>query len=147
MPHFRRKLVLYSSTKFAIIKPWTNIPWPKRLDLGFWQTSKQIYRKLEYREKTFREFNGLRHFPIKMILYSSTKFGIIKPWEAIFLGANDSIEAFDRLQNKSIGNSNIRRKLLESLTVCLTFPEKWISIPRPNLALQSLEPIFNQWED
>ena len=43
------------------------------------QTSKQIYRKLKYREKVFEEFQRLLRFPRKIVLYSSTKFGILKP--------------------------------------------------------------------
>ena len=80
---FPRKMVLYRSTKFGILKPWTNIPKLIRFDLGFWRTSKQIYRKLEYREKIFGEFQRLLHFPRKMVLYSSTKFEIWKPWNNI----------------------------------------------------------------
>ena len=34
------KMVLYSLFKIGIIKPWINIPWLRRFDLGFWQTSK-----------------------------------------------------------------------------------------------------------
>ena len=79
LPRFPRKMVLYSSTKFGILKPWTNIPWPRRFDLGFWQTSKQIYQKLQYREKAFEELQGLSRLPRKIVLYSSTKFGILKP--------------------------------------------------------------------
>ena len=40
-------------------KTWTNTPWPRRFDLGFWQSWKQLYRKLQYREKAFEEFQGL----------------------------------------------------------------------------------------
>ena len=80
---FPRKMVLYSSTKFGILKPWTNILWPRNFNLGFWQTSKQIYGKLYYRKKVFGEFQALRHSPRKMVLYSSTKFDILKPWTNI----------------------------------------------------------------
>ena len=79
LPGFTRKMVFYSSTKFGILKPWTNIPSPRRFDLGFWQTSKQIYRQLQYKEKVLEEFEGSSGFPRKIILYSFTKFGIIKP--------------------------------------------------------------------
>ena len=30
-------------------------PWLGRFDVGSWQTSKQIYRKLQYREEVFGE--------------------------------------------------------------------------------------------
>ena len=79
LPGFTRKMIFYSSTKFGILKPWTNIPSPRRFDLGFWQTSKQIYRQLQYKEKVLKEFEGSSGFPRKIILYSLTKFGIIKP--------------------------------------------------------------------
>ena len=65
--------------QFDILKPSTNIPWLKRFDLSFWQTSQQIYRKLKYKEKVFGEFQCLPRFPRKMVLYSSTNFGTLKP--------------------------------------------------------------------
>ena len=77
---FPRKMVLYSLTKFGIQKPWTNILWLRRSNLSFWQTSKQIYQKLQYREKVFRKIENLPRFPRKIILYSSAKLGILKPW-------------------------------------------------------------------
>ena len=43
------------------------------------QTSQQIYRKLKYRHKVFEEFQRLPRFPRKMVLYSSTTIGILKP--------------------------------------------------------------------
>ena len=76
-------MVLYSSTKFHISRPWPKIPKLIRFDLGFSQTSKKIYRKIQYKEKVFREFQRLPPFPRKMVLYSSTKFGVLKPWTNI----------------------------------------------------------------
>ena len=43
---FTRKIVLYSLTKLGNFQRWTNIPWLRRFTIGFWETSKQIYRKL-----------------------------------------------------------------------------------------------------
>ena len=83
LARFPRKMVLYSSTKFGILKPWTNIPKLKRFDLGFWQTSKPVNAKLKYREQVFGEFQCLPRFLRKMVLYSSTKSGILKPWTNI----------------------------------------------------------------
>ena len=80
LPHFSRKLILNSSSKFGILKPWTNPPWPRRFQLGFWQILLQIDRKLQYLEKTFVEFQGLFRFPRKIVLYLSTNFGIRKTW-------------------------------------------------------------------
>ena len=83
LPRFPRKMVLYSSTKFCILKPLTIISNLIRFDLGFWQSSKPFYRKLKYREKVLEEFQRLPRFPRKMILYSSTNFHILKPWAII----------------------------------------------------------------
>ena len=83
LPRFPRKMVLYSSTKFGILKPWTIISNHIRFDLGFCQASKQIYRKLEYSEKVLEEFQRFLRFPRKMVFYSSTNFGILKPWTSI----------------------------------------------------------------
>ena len=75
---FARKIVLYLWSKFGILKPSTNILPLTRLDLGVLETSKQIYWKLQYKVKFFGEFQALPRFPRKMILYSLTKFGILK---------------------------------------------------------------------
>ena len=83
LPRFPRKMVLYSSTKFDILKPWTIISNFIRFDLGFWQASKLFYRKLKYREELLEEFQRLPRFPRKMVLYSSTNFRILKPWAII----------------------------------------------------------------
>ena len=80
---FPRKMLLYSSTNFCILKPRAIISNLIRFDLGFWQASKPFYRKLKYREKVLEEFQRLPRFPRKMVLYSSTKFGILKPWTII----------------------------------------------------------------
>ena len=72
-------MVLYSSTKFGIIKLWINIPFLRRLDSGFWQTSKQIYGKFQRRENVFGKFQGLLRFSRKMVFYSLSKFCIFYP--------------------------------------------------------------------
>ena len=46
---------------------------------GFWQTLKQIYRKLKYRENVFGKSQGLPRFPKKMFLYSLIKLDIFEP--------------------------------------------------------------------
>ena len=71
---FPRKIVLYSLTKFGIIRPSTNIVWLRRFNLGFWQTSKQVYRNLRCRENVAWKFQGLPHLSRKMLLHSLTKF-------------------------------------------------------------------------
>ena len=72
-------MVLYLLTKFIIIRPWTNISWSRRFDLGFWQISKQIYRKVQYRKKVFRKFQGLPRLSRKIFIYLLAKCGITKP--------------------------------------------------------------------
>ena len=57
---------------FGIIKPSIKLPRLRRFDLVFKETSKQIYWKLQYNEKVFKEFEGLHRFSRKMVLYSST---------------------------------------------------------------------------
>ena len=42
-----RKMVLYLSRNFGILKPCTKIQLLRILDLNFWQISKQIYSFLE----------------------------------------------------------------------------------------------------
>ena len=76
-------MVLYSLTKFGIIKPSTNIPWLRGLDLAFWKSSKQIYRELQYTQKAFREFQDLPCFPRKWFCIHPQKFEIIKTWTNI----------------------------------------------------------------
>ena len=80
---FSRKVVLYSSTYFCILKTWAIISNLLRLDLGFWEASKLFYREVKYREKVFEEFQHLPGFPRKMVLYSSTNLRILKPWVII----------------------------------------------------------------
>ena len=80
-------MIFYSSCKFGILKRWTNIPWYRRFDSGFWKTLKQIYRKLEYKRKVFGKFQGLPcfsremtlpRFPRKMVMNLLRKFVIFK---------------------------------------------------------------------
>ena len=133
MPRFPRKMGLYSSTKFGILKPWTIISNLIRFDLVFRQASKPIYRKLKYREKDLEEFQRLSRFPRRMVLCSSNKFGILKPWAII-----SNIIRFDldfwHASKPIYRKLKYREKFWKSFNVCLTFPEKWFCICQPNLA-------------
>ena len=82
-PRFSRKLVLYSSTNFPILKPWRIISNFIRFDLGFWHALKPFDRKLKFRQKVFEEFQHLPCFPWKMVLYLKTIFHIVKSWGII----------------------------------------------------------------
>ena len=119
---FPRNIILHSPTKFGIRKPYTNIQSLWRFHLVFWKTSKQIYRKLEKKEKLRREFQALPSWYSKMILYSLTKFCILKTWWLLH-GPNDSIYSFDRLQNNYMVNCDIGWNLLEKSKLRLVFPE------------------------
>ena len=56
-------MFLYSLTKFGNFQRWTNIQWLRKFDLSFEETSKQIYRKLQYRKKVFESFKVCLAFP------------------------------------------------------------------------------------
>ena len=125
LPWFPRKMVLYSSTNFCILKPWAIISNLIRFDLGFWQASKPFYRKLKYREKVLEEFQRLPRFPRKMVLYSSTKFGILKPWTII-----SNLITFDlgfwQASKPFYRKLKFREKVLEECQPFTRFPRKMV---------------------
>ena len=73
LPRFPRKMVLYSPTKFAILKSWINVPLPRKFYLGFWKSSKQIHGKLEYKKKVFEVFKIFSLVLRRMVLNSLAK--------------------------------------------------------------------------
>ena len=83
LPPFPRKIVLYSSTNFRILKLWDVTSTLIKFHLGCWEASKPFYMKLKYKERLLEEFQHLPRFPKKMVLYSSTNFPILKPWAII----------------------------------------------------------------
>ena len=83
MASFSRKMVLYSSTNFGILKPWAIISTLRRFDLGCWEASKLFYTKLKYSKKVLEEFQRLPRFPRKIVFFSSTNFCILKPCATI----------------------------------------------------------------
>ena len=133
-----RKIVLYSSTKFGILKPWTNIQSLRRFCWGFWQTS-NIKRKLikniksNIKRKLFRSFEFCLSFPEKFFYIRRANLTLQTP-KPICNHTENSIEAFDRVQNKFIGNSNVERKLLRSSKACVPSSQKWFWIRRPTMA-------------
>ena len=135
---FPRKIVLYCSTNFRILKPSFIISNLIRFDLGFWQASKPFYRKLKYRKKVLEVFQRLTRFPRKMVLYSSTKFGILKPWTIISnlirfdLGFWQASKPFYR-------KLKYREKVLEEFQRLPRFPRKMVLYSSTNL------PILNTW--
>ena len=75
---FSRKIGFILLTKLYLFEPCTNIRSLQRLDLGFWQTLKKVCFWV-LKKKLFRKFQGQPCLPTKIILYSLTEFGIIKP--------------------------------------------------------------------
>ena len=130
---FPRKMVLYSSTKFGILKSWTIISILIRFALGFWQASTLFYKKFKYMENDLEEFQRLLRFSRKMVLYSSTKFGILKPWTFFF-----SLIRFDlgfwQASKQIYRKFEYRKRFWKSFNVCLAFPEKWFCIRQPIFA-------------
>ena len=119
-------MVLYSLTKFGIFQSCTNHQWLRRFDKGFWQTWKQIYRKLRYGEKNFGTLQTFSLFPGRMVLYSPTKFAFFNLLP-IFSHSEDSSLALGRLQHKFVGNSIIKRSSYKSLKVSLPSSKKIVS--------------------
>ena len=126
-------MVLYSSTNFHILKPWAIISNLIRFDLGFWQASKQIYRKLKYREKVLEEFQRLPRFPRKMVLYSSTNFRILKPWAIISKLIRFDL-GFWQASKQIYRKLEYSEKVLEEFQRSPRFPKKWLCIRQPSLA-------------
>ena len=121
---FASIMVLCSLIKFCILEPCTGIQWLRIFYLGPWQILKQVYRELQEAKRFFGKFQGQPLFPRKMVLYSSTKFGIIKTWTNIpWLRRVDL--GFRQTWKRFKGISNIWGTFLESLKVCVTFPEKF----------------------
>ena len=70
-------LPYYLTVECSTFKTYEKVIMTIKLEAS--QTLKQIYRKPKYSKKVFEEFQRLPRFPRKMVLYSSTKFGILKP--------------------------------------------------------------------
>ena len=112
-----RRMVLYLSTKLSIFYPFANFQSTRTFDLGFWQTSKLIYRKPQYKENVLTDFKLAVAFPKKWFCFYWPNSAL---WslESICHGSEDLIEAFDRLLTKFTEIFNIGRMFLESFKVC-----------------------------
>ena len=90
-------MVLYSSTKFGILKTWTNISWPRTFTFRFQNTSKQVYRQRQYQEKVSEAIQSLPRIPRKWfcIRQPNSAFSSL---ESIFHGPGDSIYDFCQIQ-------------------------------------------------
>ena len=131
LPRFPRKMVLYSSTNFHILKPWAIISNLIRFDWGFWQASKPFYRKLIYREKVFEEFQRFRCFPRKMVLYLSTNLRILKVW-AIICNLIMFDLGFWQRSKPFYRKLKYREKVLEEFESLPRFPRKMVLFSSSN---------------
>ena len=89
--------------------------------------------------KYLKSFNASLAFPERWFCFHLVNFGLLR-FLPTFSRSEDSIYAFYRLQNKSVGKSNKRRKFWGSFNVCLAFPEKRFCIRRANFAFFNLLP-------
>ena len=137
-------MVLYLSTKFGILNPPTIISNFIRFVLGFWQSWKQIDRKLKYREKVLEEFQRLPRFPRKMFFYLSTKFGILNPPTIIsnfirfVLGFWQSWKQIDR-------ELKYREKVLEEFQRLPRFPRKMFFYLSTKFGILKPSIIISNW--
>ena len=98
-------------------------------------------------EKVFGDFQCLPRFETSLSQKNGNEKLAFSGLEPIFHSSKDSIQTYDRLQNKFIANSDIRIRFLESFNIYFVFPEKWFCIRQPNLAFRNLEPIFHSSKD
>ena len=141
---FRRKMILYSSTKFDILKPSTDIPWPRKFDWGFWQTWKEIFRKIQCRDK-FLESPKLWKAPENWFCIHQLDLAF-ESLEPMFHGAKRFDRGFGRFQNKYLRNFNIRRKLFKSFHGFTRVTRKVVLYSSTKFGILSLERIFHHAE-
>ena len=93
-------MVLYSLTKFGIIKPWIIIQ-------GFiiLETQKRIYTWFEIKIKIFDKYQRFPLFPRKIVLYSLNK--LFSSLVSIFNCSKDSIYTLKRLLKRFIEKSSM----------------------------------------
>ena len=134
LSRFTRKMILYSSTNFHILKPWVIISNLIRFDLDFWQASKPFYRKRKYREKVLEEFESLPRFRGKLILYSSTSFCIFKPW-AIISNLISFDVGFWQASKPFIRKLQYRENVLKKFQRLPRFPRKFVLYSSTNICI------------
>ena len=141
-PGFSRKMVLYSSTNFLILRPWGIISNLIRFNLGFWQASKPFKRKRKYRENVLEDFQRLPRFPRKMVFYSSTNFRILKPSAII-----SNLIRFDlglwKASKPLYRKLKYRGNVLEEFQRLPPFPRKMFFYSWTNFRILELWPIIS----
>ena len=154
LPRFPRKMVLYSSTNFPILRPLAIISNLIRFNLGFWQASKPFKRKRKYRENVLEDFQGLPRFAGKMVFYSSTNFRILKPSAMI-----SNLIRFDlglwKASKPLFRKLKYRENVLEDFQRLPRFPRKMVfysstnfRILKPSAIISNLIRFdFSFWQD
>ena len=121
-------MVLHLLTKLVHYEAFNQYSIAQKIRFKVFKDLKHIYRKIQYKQKFFGKFQGWSCFAKKIILYSSTKFGILKPWINVlwprFNHLEDSIYTFGRTENTFLGNSIRRRSFLKIANVRVVVPEK-----------------------
>ena len=121
-------MVLHLLTKLVHYEAFNQYSIAQKIRFKVFKDVKHIYRKIQYKQKFFGKFQGWSCFAKKIVLYSSTKFGILKPWINVlwprFNHLEDSIYTFGRTENTFLGNSIRRRAFLKIANVRVVVPEK-----------------------
>ena len=122
-------MVLSFSSKFCIFVPFTNIQSHRRFDLSFRQTSEQVYRKPQHREKIFEKFQDQPRILRKMVLYSFDQIFHYEALNQYSVAQKIRFLLFTDFNLKQIYRKlQYTEKVLGSFNVCFVFPEKWCCI-------------------
>ena len=124
----------YPEKRFCISRPNLAL---ERLEPIFHGSEDSIYAFYSLQNKFIENSNTLRNFSRRF----NVCFAFLAKWFSIrrasfaflsllptFSRTEDLIQAFCRLQNKFIGNSNMEKKSSQSFKASLAFQEKWLGI-------------------
>ena len=101
-----------------------------------------MFSNSDIRKKYLESFNVCLVFPGNRFCIHQPNLAFLS-FVPIFNHTQDYIQAFVRIKNKFIDNSNMGKDLSESFKLCFAFPEKSFCIRQSSLVFQSLLPMFN----
>ena len=142
LPRFSRRMVLYSSTNFRILKPGDIISNFVRFDLGFWQASKAFYRKLKNRENVLEEFQRLPRFARKIVFLLSTNFFILNP-RTIISNLIRSNLGFCQASKPFYSKLKYQEKVLEEFQLLPRFPRRMVLYSSTNFRILNLSAVIS----
>ena len=125
LPLLLKKLILCLLTIYSILKPWNKIPWLRRFDLAFDRLKNKFIGNSDLGRTISESFKVYLAFPEKWFCICPPNL-VLWSLKPIFLGSEDSIKSFGRLQNKFIGISKMGRSSSESFKGYLIFPQKMV---------------------